>query len=508
MDKQLSLMTEGQLFGQNNTEIEELVLGCFVNFPDSYYQYADQVSINEFSEIGNRYIYMAIKEVAKVSKIDIATVTDKIIQKKYEEIVNSTNEFSLNKKLQYVCELIDDDSHLKEHIKLLNEYAKRRALIMMSKNINEQCNDMVAPDRVLQEISRSIVNIQEMGEVEDFNKNKSIDNLIEQIASRKPVPMIESGIVPLDEFMRGWEYGELIILAGAASMGKTALALEVFKNSIFNDLNPVYFSLEMTHDSLIKRMLANESEIEIGRLRSMDIDDHEILKIRSASHKLKQHDFWIDERSRHINRICNQIRKYVIRYKSKIVFLDYLQLSEAKLGSKGNRQEEISKISRALKEVATELKIVVIALSQINRSVMQRQNKRPVLSDLRESGSIEQDADMVCFVYRPAYYDIEQAQNSLSENAEIIIAKGRNTGVGKVDVTYISKYTKFKHDYIKPYYEQTPESSPENMYTDGIREARSESDHQELFQSDPQTGTEKPRSQDTLPWEHSDEEEV
>ena len=220
MDSQLSMMSEGALFGQNSPEMEELVLAAFVNFPDSYYQFSDQVSINEFSIVEHKYIYMAIKEVSIVSKIDIATVTDRIIQKKYEGNVGSKDGYSLVKYLGSICERVDDDSHLKEHIKLLNEYAKRRALLTMSKNITEQCNEMVSPDDVVSNVTKSVVDIQSMGEVEEFDRKKKLTGLIERIKRKEIPPMITSGINSLDEFMTGWSYGNLVILAASAGLGK------------------------------------------------------------------------------------------------------------------------------------------------------------------------------------------------------------------------------------------------------------------------------------------------
>ena len=274
MSSQLSLMSEGELFGQNSPEIEELVLASFVNFPDSFYQFSDQISINEFSTIENKYIYMAVKEVASVSKVDIATVTDKIIQKKYQEIVGSKESgYSLIKYLNYICERVDDDSHLKEHIKLLNEYAKRRALLTMSKNITEQCNDMVSPDDVVSNVTKSVVDIQSMGEIEEFNKSKKLKEIIDRIKSKKIPPMIKSGIDSLDEFMTGWSYGNLVILAASAGLGKTSMALEVFKNCIYKGDNPVYFSLEMTDNELLHRVFTSEAEIDAKKMRIMDLSD-------------------------------------------------------------------------------------------------------------------------------------------------------------------------------------------------------------------------------------------
>ena len=480
MLQQTSLYSEGQFFGQKNIEIEELVLGSFVNFPESYYQVSDQLSVEEFSSQETRYIYTAIKEVATYSKIDIATITDKLIQKKYDTILSRKEGFNLLSYLNEICEQVETDAHLKEHVKLLNGYAQRRSLLILGKNIIEECNNMADPSEIIEEGTRTFINIQEMGEIEDFNKVKRIDQIIKTIKNREIPPIVKSGIKKLDDFMFGWEYGEMVVLAGAPSMGKTAFALEIFKNAIKYNYNPVFFSLEMSDQALLKRMFASEAEIEVSKMRSMSLENQEIEKLSQAAESFKKYNFWIDYKSRKISKICNQIRKFVIRHKTKIVILDYLQLADCD-GVKANtmREQQIAIMSRQLKETAAELNIVIIPLSQINRGVNSRENKRPMLSDLRESGAIEQDADMVCFVYRPAYYNI-QREKQKTETAELIIAKGRNTGVGTVEVQYVPRFTKYISNE-----QGTPNDYKKNSFKNRGRQKDSEFDDKELFQVSP-----------------------
>lgn len=479
MGIQTNLLSEGQFFGQNNIEIEELVLGAFVNFPDSYYQVADQISIEEFSSQETRYIYTSIKEVAIYSKIDIATVTDKIIQKKYDSVMSKQNGFKLLSYLNNICEQVETDAHLQEHIKLLNGYAQRRALLVLGKNIIESCNDMIDPAEIIDDVARTSINIQEMGEVEEFNKSSRIDEIVKTIKNREIPPVLKSGIKNLDKFMFGWEYGEMIVVAGAPSMGKTAFALEIFKNAINYSYNPVFFSLEMTDQALLKRMFASYAEVEVSKMRSMSLDDNEVSKLEEAANKFKSNNFWIDYKSRKISKICNQIRKFVIRHKTKLVILDYLQLADCDGVKTNNREQQIAIMSRSLKEVAAELDIVIIPLSQINRGVNSRENKRPMLSDLRESGSIEQDADMVCFVFRPAYYNIQGEKEDI-ENAELIVAKGRNTGVGTVEIKYVPKFTKYLSDEYR-----APEDYPKDSFSHRNRREINQNNNEELFQVSP-----------------------
>lgn len=498
MKEQTSLMSDGVFFGQNNTEIEELVLGAFTNFPESYYQFADQISIQEFSTLETKYIYSAIKEVASVSKIDIATVTDKIIQKKYNEVIAEKGGKSPALYLNEMCERAEDDSHLKEHIRLLNEYAKRRALVLLGKSIEESCNDMSSPDEVVGDITKSIIEIQEMGEVEEFDKVKKLDSMMDSIRRKEKPTLVPSGLASLDEFMVGWGLGNLVILAASAGLGKTSLALEVFKNAIFLKYNPIFFSLEMSDDELLQRVLSAESQVDGKKIRVMDLTDREEGNVNRVADKLKDYDFWIDYKSRKLSKICNQIRKYVIRHESKIVFVDYLQLMICDGKKTGNRQEEVAIITRSLKEVAAELGVVIIALSQLSRAVNSRENKRPVLSDLRESGAIEQDADMVMFIYRESYYNVEKKPDGPTEGVELIIAKGRSVGTGTVDLLWTGRYTKFTsfnkqpivsfHEVKEKQLQQSqnaPQYSKGNMREAGLRQENSKPNREELFPRNP-----------------------
>ena len=342
---------------------------------------------------------------------------------------------------------------------------------------------MEEPSEIIAVMLRNLINIQEMGEVEDFNKISEIDNLMQIIKSKEIPPVVKSGVKRLDNFMFGWEYGEMVVLAGAPSMGKTALALEIFKNAIFLNYKPVFFSLEMTDKALMKRMFAAHGEVELSKMRSMDLDETDIDKLQNAANLFKEHDFWIDFKTRKITKICNHIRKFVIRHGTKLVILDYLQLADCDGVKTSNREQQIAIMSRSLKEVAAELEIVIIPLSQINRGVNSRENKRPMLSDLRESGAIEQDADMVCFVYRPEYYNLSE-QKPVIENAELIIAKGRNTGVGTVEVQYMSKYTKYISDEHR-----TPKDYQTNSLNPWNRQKSDQPDNSELFRVSQITGT-------------------
>lgn len=443
---QLSLLEEANFIGQSNIEVEEIVLSTFINFPDTYYLVSDEVSIKDFTRSETRFIYRAIVDVSKNSAIDIVTISDALINKKYVDLVHSENGTNLISYLEEICDRVDTDKNIKQHIKILNEYNQKREIFVLSREMNEACNESQSTTEILQMMSQKMLSIEQMNDVKDFDVKSSIEDAIKDISSKKQTG-IKTFIKELDGFLYQFDLNNLVIIAGAPSMGKTAFALEIFKNAFMKGgYKPLIFSLEMSVIELTKRMLSSESCIEIRKLRDRKLDALDKKDLKKTADSFKEKTYFIDDKSRKLGRIINQIRKHVLRHKTKLVIIDYLQLITYKSKS-GSREQEIATISRALKEAASELGIVVIALSQLNRQVSQRTNKRPVLSDLRESGAIEQDADIVIFPFRPAYYQMGEKQiPQLEDDVEIIIAKGRSVGVGVVKVNYISKYVKFVSD--------------------------------------------------------------
>lgn len=446
-DLQFTLMSQSDFIGQSNIDIEEVVLATFVNFPESFFKVSDQITVKEFSSTENRYIFLAIKELSEVSKIDLSTVTDKLKNKKYIDIMNKQkNGFDLIVYLNDICERIDSDYHLLEHVNILNGYAKRRQLMELSEDIIKRCNDSQPPEDVLQIINTKVIDIQTMGDVQEFDIKeemklvyKSLDKTVNESE------LVRTYIRPVDKFIYCLEATELIIIAAAPSMGKTSLALEIFKNNIINNVPSAFFSLEMGTTQLLNRMLAVESGIPLSNLRTRMISTTQRNSFDRQVGIFEEKKFYIDDRARKISHIANKIRRLVIRHGVKLAIIDYLQLISCDKGKSGNREQEVAIISRTLKELANELRIPIIALSQINRAIHARSNKRPTLGDLRESGAIEQDADMVCFVHRPAYFNLQNGIPEI-EYAELIFAKGRSTGVGTVEVAFQSSLTKFISD--------------------------------------------------------------
>mgnify|MGYP003668616447 CR=1 FL=1 len=443
MNEQLNILQEGSFFGQNNDDLEEIVLATFINYPDKYYEFADQVNIKGFTTEATRYVYTAIKECAEESKIDIITITDKVNSKGYTKRIAETTRFNLIDFVNEIVDRVDTDSHLKVHLKLLMAYSTRRELVLLSNEINNDTNEMKNPDEIIAKITSKIVELQEFSDVEEYNAIKTLQCVVENISDTEGKNYIKTYVTEIDNFIYGWELSDLIIIAGAASMGKTAFVLEISKNHIIRNLPIAIFSLEMSKEQLLTRMIASHGCIELSKIRRKQMKEDDWKSFYETAKYFENSNYFIDDKSGNLHQICNRIRKLNIKNNCKFFIIDYLQLVSISSSSKSiNREQEISKISRAFKQLCRELKIVIIALSQISRAVAQRASKKPILSDLRESGAIEQDADMVMFVYRPAYYNIEDGLPEI-EDVEIIIAKGRSTGIGSEHLKYIGKFAKF-----------------------------------------------------------------
>ena len=263
------------------------------------------------------------------------------------------------------------------------------------------------------------------------------------------LPGLSSGFYDLDSIIQGFQNSDLIIIAGRPSMGKTALCLKVAVNIIkIYKLPILFFSLEMSKEQLIYRLLASEAEVNHLRLRSGDISKEDWLILNKIIRKLSALPFFIDDTPNlSISDIRQKIKKIIFEQTEVgLVIIDYLQLMQNSNSQTDNRVQEISNITRSLKLMAREFNVPIIALSQLSRTVESRINKRPILSDLRESGSIEQDADLVLMLYRDSYYN---SNNLESKSAEVIVAKHRNGPIGTIKLEFDAQYTKFS-EYTSP----------------------------------------------------------
>ena len=255
---------------------------------------------------------------------------------------------------------------------------------------------------------------------------------------------VPTGFNSLDKFTGGWQETDLVIVGGASSMGKTSLALAFALNAAKQNVPTAIFSYEMSYQQLLMRMISSETGIDNKWMLNGTLDMESMKTINSEIGNIEKYPLYIDDCNRtSLTYLLNRIRKLHATKDVKLVLVDYLQLVNAS-SKKGSREQEVSLIARSLKNISKELGITVVALSQLNRGVAMRTESRPTMADLRESGEIEQAADIVILVYRPEYYGITESEGSNTRGlAEIIFAKGRNIGVGKVNMKFIPNLTKF-----------------------------------------------------------------
>ncbi|HET6344626.1 MAG TPA: replicative DNA helicase [Myxococcota bacterium] len=304
-------------------------------------------------------------------------------------------------------------------------------------------------DVLLDEAEAKIFEITSARDTKGFTSLKEIVKdafkLIEKLYDAKqPITGVSTGFKDLDDKTSGLQSSDLIIVAGRPSMGKTAFALNVAQNAAVMNKTPcAVFSLEMSKEQLVMRMLCSEARIESQRIRQGRLNDRDWPRLAQAAGRLAEAPLYIDDTgSISVLEMRAKCRRLQAEKGLGLIVVDYLQLMRGRPGTENSREREISEISRGLKALAKELSVPVIALSQLNRSLEQRQDKRPVLSDLRESGAIEQDADVICFVYRDEYYNPESEDKGI---AEIIIGKQRNGPTDTVKLTFKRDFTRFEN---------------------------------------------------------------
>ena len=284
------------------------------------------------------------------------------------------------------------------------------------------------------------LSLQIKNTLSDINKRMSTDGLLG----------IATGFDKIDKFTGGWQETDLVIIGGASSMGKTSFALAILLNACkYSNTPSVIFSYEMSSNQLLKRLISMESSVENNYITNGTLGKDEYLKVNQAIGKIEKLPINIDECNiTNLNYLVNRIKSYVKKKSIKLVLVDYLQLVTYTTKN-STREQEVSKVARTLKNLAKELSITIIALSQLNRGVGMRAMGKPTLSDLRESGEIEQASDIVILIHRPEYYGIKHDDlgNDTKGVANIIFAKGRNIGVGEIPLKFISKLTKFENDF-------------------------------------------------------------
>ncbi|GLC90088.1 replicative DNA helicase [Lysinibacillus piscis] len=427
----------------HNREAEQSVLGAIFLEPQALITASEILLVDDFYQTAHKKIFETMLRLSDQGKaIDVVTVTEELSAKKEIEDVGG---------LSYLLELanaVPTAANVAHYAKIVEEKALLRRLIRVATKIVE--DGYTREDEVealLGEAEKKMMEVANRKNAGDFKHVKDVlvetfDN-IERLQSQKgDVTGIPTGFRDLDNITAGFQRNDLIIVAARPSVGKTAFALNVAQSvAVQARENVAIFSLEMGAEQLVMRMLCAEGNIDAQVLRTGALTTEDWGKLTMAMGSLSNSGIFIDDTPGvRINEIRAKCRRLAQEHGLGMILIDYLQLIQGSGKPGENRQQEVSEISRSLKGLARELKVPVIALSQLSRGVEQRQDKRPMMSDLRESGSIEQDADIVAFLYRDDYYDKESESKNM---IEIIIAKQRNGPTGTVTLAFKKEFNKF-----------------------------------------------------------------
>jgi replicative DNA helicase len=424
-------------------EAEQAVLGALLVSGDGVSRVVDVLEPEYFYRKAHQIVYAAMLDLYdKNEPVDIVTVSQALKDEGKLELVGGR---------QYITDLstsVATTANLEYYGKLVQEKALLRSLIKAGTEIVGTCYEETEADIALDKAEHLIFTLAQKRNMQSLVHIKhivetSFQNIEARYENRDTLSGVPSGFYDLDAMTSGFQSNDLIIIAARPSMGKTAFVLNIAQAAAVEHNVPVaIFSLEMSKESLVQRMLCAEAKIDANRLRTGHLHTNDWTHLAMAMGRLGEAPVYIDD-SAMMNVL--EIRAKCRRLKSEnkalgLVIIDYIQLLQGRKGGTDNRVQEVSEISRGLKTLARELGTPVIALSQLSRAVEARQNKRPMLSDLRESGAIEQDADLVMFIYRDEYYNPESEKRG---EAEIIIAKQRNGPVGTVDLLYQGSITRF-----------------------------------------------------------------
>lgn len=423
----------GAIFLDSDTLIDAMEIVT----PRSFYRRSHQIIFQSMIQLSNRG--EAIDLVTLKAEIEKSNALEDIGGISYLSELSQSTPSSAS--VSYYAKIVDDKSLLRQLIQTANQIVVKSF---------EQGEEVQA---IVDEAERSILEVSEKRNSTGFQSiadvlNQSIETIDRLAQNNEEITGLPTGYQALDKMTAGLQKEELIILAARPAVGKTAFALNIAQNvGTKTDKTVAIFSLEMGAESLVNRMLCAEGSIEASRLRTGQLNEEEWRNLIVAMGSLSRASIYIDDTPGiKISEIRARCRKLAQETGNLgLILIDYLQLIEGT--GRENRQQEVSEISRQLKTLAKELKVPVIALSQLSRGVEQRQDKRPVLSDIRESGSIEQDADIVAFLYRDDYYqregDEEEEEQSNNNVIEVIIEKNRSGARGTVELLFIKEYNKF-----------------------------------------------------------------
>ena len=465
----------------NSKEAEMMVLGCMLSSVNALNIAADQLSPEDFYYSEHQIIFRVLKEVYKSDKpADVLIISEELKRQELLEKIGSVA------YLTTLAQYAGTSAYIEEYVNLIRNKSILRSMIEASRIIER--NAMEEPPQVQEVLDDAQALLFAISQSASSNDGYIVKDLISGLRSESGLPYLKTlqerqeeyhklgdnqvavtgvptGFVDIDKIIQGMNPANLIILAARPAMGKTALAVNIAENvCIKHDLPVAIFSLEMTGEELLHRIICSQAEVESDKIRTGSLDGSEFQRVVEAVNVLDKKKLIIDDQpGLKITDLRARARRLKEIFDVKLIVIDYLQLMSGSRASYNadNRQNEISEISRMLKTLARELGVPIICLSQLSRKVEERQGHRPMLSDLRESGSIEQDADIVMFIFRREYYN----PNDKPGIAEVIVAKNRHGGVGSAELMYRKSIIQF-NNYTRDDEESNSEAfaafTPEN----------------------------------------------
>ncbi len=426
----------------HSPEAEQSVIGSMLMDTDAILTASETLTSDDFYQKQYGVLFDAMVELYNEGKpVDLITLQDRLKQKDVPPEISS---------LEFAADILNStytSANVRQYAKIVQEKSMLRRLIRVTEDIASECYiGKEDTDSILADTEKKIFDILQQNTFGEYVPIKQVVlNALDKIelASKNKgnVTGIPTGFIDLDYKTAGFQPSDLILVAARPSMGKTAFVLNIAQHMAFREnVTAAIFSLEMSKEQLVNRLLSLESRVDSQSIRTGNLSDEDWGKLIEGAGIIGQSNLIIDDTPGiSVMELRSKCRKFKMEHNLGIIIIDYLQLMTGSKRSE-SRQQEISDISRSLKAIARELNVPVVALSQLSRAVEQRPDHRPMLSDLRESGAIEQDADVVMFIYRDDYYNKDTAKPNV---AEIIIAKQRNGAIGTIELAWLPQYTKF-----------------------------------------------------------------
>ncbi len=422
----------------HSIEAEQAALGCIINYKSQLALAEDVLKDDDFYWDKHKRIFSTIKALSrKDMNIDLITLLNEL---KVSDSIDKCGGVS------YITELATNtvfSSNVESYVKIIKDKCDRRNLIRAGRELISKSYEEDEVESIVSTVEDKIYKVINSKESEDIiDMGQSVEKVLTRIENNYcnggKILGNTTGFKEIDNTISGLQKGDFIIVAARPSMGKTAFALNIGQHAS-KGASVGIFSLEMTTEQLMERLISSRSLVEFGKIKTGKLDEAEFRKITDAANVLAKRKIFIDDKSTNLSDIKAKCRNLKVKEGLDVVIIDYLQLIE--ISDKTNsREQEIAKISRELKKLAKKLEITIVALSQLSRAPEQRTDHRPVLSDLRESGSIEQDADVIFMLYRDEYYNKESEEKNI---AELIINKNRNGETKTIKLGWIGQYQRF-----------------------------------------------------------------